>query len=114
MVFALTISVIQASTAAVKASWTKRGAYSRDWLSAIQSLAGNVRSELQIQEPAPRARSEFEMLTWLPEAALPFFKGLEYYGAVTLPPRLHGFGIAMREINTLSWRAVGKRELTRS
>jgi len=77
--FEVTLSLIQADTALVKASWTRRGNYSKDWLAAIASLAGSIRTELQAPAPLPTTRSEAESLTWLPEAALPFFKGMEFY-----------------------------------
>jgi hypothetical protein len=78
--FVITISIIRADKATVEASLTRRGAYPEDWLPAIESLAKEVGEHLQILKPQQPNRSEFEMMTWLPEAALSFFKGLEYYG----------------------------------
>lgn len=46
---------------------------------AIESLTKEVSTCRQIPKPKPSGRSEFEMIIWLPEAALPFFKGLDYY-----------------------------------
>jgi hypothetical protein len=77
--FTLTISLIRADNATVESSFAQRGVYPTEWLSAIDSLAKEVNSKLQIPKPEPTERSEFEMMTWLPEAALPFFKGLNYY-----------------------------------
>jgi hypothetical protein len=55
------------------------GTYPYGWLSAIESLTKEVSTCRQIPKPKPSGRSEFEMIIWLPEAALPFFKGLDYY-----------------------------------
>lgn len=78
--FVITISIIRADSATVESSLTRRGTYPADWLPAIESLAKEAGARLQIAKPEQPKRSEFEMMTWLPEAALPFFKGLEYYG----------------------------------
>jgi hypothetical protein len=78
--FTLTLSIIRADKATVESTLTRHGAYPDDWLPDIESLAKEVDSRLQISKPGPAERSEFEMMTWLPEAALPFFKGLDYYG----------------------------------
>lgn len=78
--FTLTLSIIHADKATVESTLTRRGAYPDDWLPAIESLAKEVNQRLQFPKPQQLERSEFEMMTWLPEAALPFFKGLEYYG----------------------------------
>ena len=77
--FVLTVSVVQADKAEVVSAMTRRGTYPDGWLPAIESLAKDVNQRLQLPKPARPERSEFEMLTWLPEAALPFFKGLDYY-----------------------------------
>lgn len=77
--FALTISAVRADKATVEAAFTRRGFYPDDWLPAIESLAGEVDARLQLPKRPRTERSEFEKLTWLPEAALPFFKGLDYY-----------------------------------
>jgi hypothetical protein len=77
--FVLTFSIIRADTATVEAVLTRRGVYPEDWLPAIELLAKEAGTRLQVVKPEPAARSEFETLTWLPEAALPFFKGLEHY-----------------------------------
>ena len=78
--FALTISIIRADTATVAAAFTRRGIYPDDWLTAIESLGKEVNARLQLPQRQRGARSEFEKLTWLPEAALPFFRGLDFYG----------------------------------
>ena len=83
--FALSATVIQAGPATVKAAFTKRGAYPADWLSAIQALARDVSAQVRTPTTVQPARSEAESLTWLPEAALPFFKGLEYYSRGDFP-----------------------------
>lgn len=77
--FSLTLSTIRADKAAVEFTLTRRGAYPAGWLPAIESLAKEVNQRLQLPKAGRAERSEFEMLTWLPEAALPFFKGLDYY-----------------------------------
>ena len=78
--FALTISIIRADTATVEAALTRRGIYPDDWLTAIESLGKEVNARLQLPKRQRVERSEFEKLTWLPEAALPFFRGLDFYG----------------------------------
>jgi hypothetical protein len=77
--FTLTLSIVRAGRATVESTLTRHGAYPDDWLPAIEALAGEASARLQIPKPEPAGRSEFEMMTWLPEAALPFFKGLDYY-----------------------------------
>ena len=78
--FALSISVVRADKAEVVSALTRRGAYPTEWLPAIDSLAREVGERLQVAKPGSAQRSEFEMMTWLPEAALPFFKGLDFFG----------------------------------
>ncbi len=78
--FSMTLSIIRADKATVESTLTSHGTYPDDWLPTIESLAKEVSTRLQIQKKESTGRSEFEMMTWLPEAALPFFKGLEYYG----------------------------------
>ena len=77
--FALTLSIIRADKATVEFTVTQHGTYPNGWLPAIESLAKDIHQRLQLPKPGPAERSEFEMITWLPEAALPFFKGLDYY-----------------------------------
>ncbi len=77
--FALTLSIVRADKATVEFTLTQSGAYPDGWLPAIEALAKEVNQRLQLPKPERAERSEFEMMTWLPEAALPFFKGLEYY-----------------------------------
>jgi hypothetical protein len=77
--FTLTFSAIRADTAVLEFSVTRNGFYPADWLPSINSLARDVSSRLGTKRLSQPARSEFETLTWLPEAALPFFKGLQYY-----------------------------------
>lgn len=78
--FTLTLAIIRAGKATVESTLTRHGSYPDDWLPAIESLAREVSARLQIQKTGPTERSEFEVMTWLPEAALPFFEGLDYYG----------------------------------
>ena len=78
--FSLTLSIIRADKAAVESTFTGHGVYPADWLPAIDSLAKEARQRLSLPKTVLPERSEFEMMTWLPEAALPFFKGLDYYG----------------------------------
>ena len=77
--FTLTLSIVRADKNMVESTLTQHGSYPDDWLPAIDALARRVSSQLQIQKSATSNRSEFEMMTWLPEAALPFFEGLDYY-----------------------------------
>lgn len=77
--FALTISIFRAETATVETSATRRGRYPLEWLSAIDSLAKEIGAHSRKTVAANLPRSEFESLTWIPEAAFPFFKGLESY-----------------------------------
>ncbi len=77
--FTLTISIIRSDKSTVEASLIRRGNYPEDWLPAIESLAKETGQKLQLPKRPISERSEFEMMTWLPEAALPFFKGLDYF-----------------------------------
>jgi hypothetical protein len=77
--FSLTLSIIKADQATVESTVTRHGAYPDDWLPTMDLLAKDVSVRLQHPKQAGTQRSEFEMMTWLPEAALPFFKGLDYY-----------------------------------
>jgi hypothetical protein len=77
--FILTLSIIRSDKATVEFTLTRQGAYPDGWLPAMESLAGEIHQRLQLPPLRPAERSEFEMITWLPEAALPFFKGLDYY-----------------------------------
>jgi hypothetical protein len=83
--FELTVSIVRADNARLESSFTRRGFYPAEWLSAIDSLAKEAGGRLRSAAQPPSARSEFESLTWLPEAALPFFKGLEYYARGDYP-----------------------------
>jgi len=78
--FTLTLSIIRADKATMESTFTRQGAYPDEWLPAIDSLAREVDQRLKLPKAGQAGRSEFEMMTWLPEAALPFFKGLDYYG----------------------------------
>lgn len=93
--FVLTLSIVRADSSTVENSFTRRGDYPTDWLPAIESLAKEVGTNLHIARNEHVKRSEFEMVTWLPEAALPFFKGLEYYSrgdyAGAVPWFRHGY-----------------------
>ncbi len=113
--FALTVSVIEAGTATVKASFTQRGAYPADWLEAIQSLAKEASSQAGTQAPAPPAGSKVESLTWLPEAAMPFFQGLEYYARGDYPMAIFCFrnaaGKAGRFDQARLWEARACRQM---
>ena len=64
--FALTLTVIQAGTATVKATFTKSGAYPADWLATIQALAREASAQVRTQAPSTPVRSDAESLTWLP------------------------------------------------
>ncbi len=77
--FTLTLSIVRADKNTVESTLTQHGSYPDDWLPAMNALATEVSSRLQIQKSEISNRSEFEMMTWLPEAALPFFEGLDYY-----------------------------------
>jgi len=77
--FALTISINRADKATVEFTVTQHGTYPDGWLPAIESLAKEVNQRLQLPKTERPERSEFEMMTWLPEAAWPFFKGLDDY-----------------------------------
>jgi hypothetical protein len=59
--------------------------YPTEWLSAIDSLAKEAGGRFRSKVQPSASRSEFESLTWLPEAALPFFRGLEYYARGDYP-----------------------------
>lgn len=83
--FALTVSINRADSATLESSFTRRGVHPTEWLSAIDSLAKEAAGQLRSKVQASPSRSEFESLTWLPEAALPFFKGLEYYARGDYP-----------------------------
>jgi hypothetical protein len=83
--FALQVSMIRADTATVESSFTRSGVYPTEWLAALDSLAKEAVGRLRTTTQAVSSRSEFEALTWLPEAALPFFKGLEYYARGDFP-----------------------------
>jgi tetratricopeptide (TPR) repeat protein len=83
--FALTVSLNRADNATMESSFTRRGVYPTEWLSAIDSLAKEAGGHLRSKVQASPSRSEFESLTWLPEAALPFFKGLEYFARGDYP-----------------------------
>ncbi len=78
--FSLTLSIVRTDKATVESTLTRRGIYPADWLPAIEWLAKEVSRRLNLPKVERPERSEFEMMTWLPEAALPFFKGLDYYG----------------------------------
>jgi hypothetical protein len=77
--FSLTLSILRADKATVESTLTRHGTYPDDWLPAIASLAKEVSRRLNLPKAERPERSEFEMITWLPEAALPFFKGLDFY-----------------------------------
>jgi hypothetical protein len=77
--FSLTLWIIRADKATVESTLTQPGNYPDGWLPTIESLAKEVSTRVQIQKKESIGRSEFEVMTWLPEAALPFFKGLDYY-----------------------------------
>ena len=77
--FELTVELHRADNATLESALTQRGLYPAEWLTAIDSIARQISGRLRSTTPSPQRRSEFESLTWLPEAALPFFKGLEYY-----------------------------------
>jgi hypothetical protein len=76
--FSLTLWIIRADKATVESTLTQPGNYPDGWLPTIESLAKEVSTRVQIQKKESIGRSEFEVMTWLPEAALPFFKGLDY------------------------------------
>jgi tetratricopeptide (TPR) repeat protein len=63
----------------------------------------------------PSVRSEFETLTWLPEAALPFFKGLDYYARGNRPLAIAWFRSAFARDPHFDqarlWEARACREL---
>lgn len=83
--FTLTVSLHRADNATVENTLTRRGAYPAEWLAAIDSVAKEAGDKLRAPAKLAPTRSEFESLTWFPEAALPFFKGLEYYSRGDLP-----------------------------
>lgn len=83
--FELTVSIVRAGNATAEVLFTRRGIYPAEWLAAIDSLAKEVGGRLRTAMQPEAARSEFESLTWLPEAALPFFKGLEYFARGDYP-----------------------------
>lgn len=77
--FVLTLSIIRSDKATVESAITRHGNYPADWLPAIEALAKEASQRLQLPKRERPERSEFEEITWLPEAALPFFKGLGYF-----------------------------------
>ncbi len=115
--FTLTLSIIRADKATMEFTLTRHGKYPDAWLPAIESLAKEVNQRLQLPKLAPAERSEFEMMTWLPEAALPFFKGLDYYSrgdyASAVPWFQHSYDKDKHFDLARSWeaRAYGKLNL---
>ncbi|MCU0786423.1 MAG: hypothetical protein MUF81_20750, partial [Verrucomicrobia bacterium] len=84
--FELTVTLIRADNATMESAFAQGGVYPTDWLSAIDAIARRISGRLEgTPQAVPGSRSEFESLTWLPEAALPFFKGLEYFAREDYP-----------------------------
>jgi len=89
--------------------------YPADWLPSIEALARDVSGRLRSAKPEAAARSEFAALTWLPEAALPFFTGLEYYGrgdlAAAIPWFRNALGRDQHFTLARQWEARAYRHL---
>ena len=95
--FVITVSLVHPGSATVETSFTRRGSYPVEWSSTIFAIAHDVASYLRsVTVPAPRHAGE--SMTWLPEATLPFFKGLECYARGDYAGAIVQFNKARTEI----------------
>lgn len=75
--FALTLEAVRASDAVITAAFHQEGKYPQDWLPALERLIGEMGVKLRETQTASGKVSPGHAITWMPEASLWFFRGLD-------------------------------------
>ena len=92
--FELTCSLVHAKSATVEAVFTESGLYPGQLSLVMERLANRIADALPGLGLPKRETREFQTLTWVPEAALPFFKGIECFAANDVPVAIAYFARA--------------------
>ena len=77
--FSVSIALVNAQTATLVSAFAGEGVFPNDWAGALDGIARQVADRLhQDHRPLP-SQNRFECITWIPETACKFFKGIERY-----------------------------------
>ena len=77
--FALTLEAVRASDAVITAAFHEEGRYPQEWLPALEHLIRKMGMKWREMETAAGKASTGHAITWMPEASLWFFQGLDCF-----------------------------------
>jgi tetratricopeptide (TPR) repeat protein len=84
--FTILVSLVEAGSATLENSFAAGGHYPDDWEPAVRKLVTTISAHLNRGDSVNSvAKSGAKAITWLPEAAQPFFKATAYYAAGDFP-----------------------------
>ena len=92
--FALTLEAVRAADAVVAVSLQAEGRYPQEWLPALERLLREMSGRLRGNQPAGGVAPPGRAITWMPEASLWLFRGLECYARGDYPQAILAFGKA--------------------
>jgi tetratricopeptide (TPR) repeat protein len=77
--FALTLEAVRASDAVITAAFHEEGRYPQEWLPTLERLIREMGVKLRQAQTAAGKVSPGHAITWMPEASLWFFQGLDCF-----------------------------------
>ncbi len=94
--FSLTLEAVRAADATAVISLAAQGRYPQEWLSTVENLVRQMASRLRDKQSAENKTIPGRAITWMPEASLWFFRGLECYEASDYAQAIVAFRKARR------------------
>ncbi|MEO5804656.1 MAG: CsgG/HfaB family protein [Verrucomicrobiota bacterium] len=92
--FEMRLALVRAENAEPLAVFTSAGSYPNQLNGALDDLCGKIIRAFSREKPRFARQSEFLSLTWIPEAAQSFFKGIQFYTVGDFPRAFSQFFIA--------------------
>ena len=94
--FALTLEAVRAADAVTAVSLNASGKYPQDWLPALERLLKEMSGRLRETQAGGGKSTPGRSITWMPEASLWFFRGLDCYANADYAQAVVAFGKARR------------------
>ncbi len=94
--FSLTLEAVRASDAVVAISLKTDGRYPQEWLASLEKLTHEMASRLRDMQLAENKTPPGRAITWMPEASLWFFRGMDCYAKSDYAQAVVAFGRARR------------------
>lgn len=103
--FSLTLEAVRAGNAVIAATVHAEGRYPQEWLPALERLVRELGVKLRAAQPAAENIPPGHAITWMPEASLWFFQGLDCFASGDFAQALIAFRQARRwdEQFRLAW-----------